>query len=96
VSVIVISRPQPEGGVYAHSVTGHSAKPPAPYFTDSLRDIERLSAGDTSGIPLVNAWESEDGWEFEVTLWSENAYPNVQEIAALEGTLAEVIASTRN
>ena len=78
----------------SHSLTGYSVKPPAPYFTDSLRDIERLAAGDTSGIPMVNAWENEDDWEIEVTLWSENANPNMNEIAALEGTLAEVIAST--
>lgn len=90
------SRPQPDGGVYSHSVTGYSDRPPAPYFTDSLRDIERLASGDTSGIPMVNAWETEEGWEIDVTLWSENANPTVNEIAALEGTLAEVIASTKN
>ena len=93
--VTVTSRPQPDGNFYSHSVTAKSDKPPAPYFTDSLRDIERLAAGDTSGIPMVNVWENEDGWEIEVTLWSENVNPTVHEIAALEGTLAEVIASTR-
>jgi hypothetical protein len=91
----VISRPQPDGSMYSHSITGYSAKPPAAYFTDSCRDIERLATGDTSGVPMVNVWESEEGWEIEVTLWSENANPTVNEIAALEGTLAEVIASSK-
>ncbi|MCG3770093.1 MAG: hypothetical protein JW384_01233 [Nitrosomonadaceae bacterium] len=92
----VTSRPQPDVSVYSHSVTGCAAKPPAPHFTDSLRDIERLAAGDTSGIPMVNVWENEEGWETEVTLWSVNSNPTVNEIAALEGTLAGVIASSKS
>lgn len=93
-TVTITSRPQPDGKIFTHSVTGFADRQPAPYFTDALRDVERLAGGDTSGIPMVNAWEDNTGWAIEVTLWSTNASPTMDEIAALEGTLAEVIAST--
>lgn len=87
------SRPQPDGQTWQHIITAHSAGRPADHFTDSLLDLERLSAGPTYGLPMVTAWETNGGYDIEVTLWSESPEPSADEVAALEGTLAEVLAS---
>lgn len=83
----------PDGRSFTHRVTAWAAGPPAAYFTDSVADLERLSGGDS--YPMVSAWETPDGWGIEVSLWSENESPSSEERAALEGTLAEVLASVR-
>lgn len=87
------SVPGPDGRSFTHRVTAWAAGPPADHFTDSVLDLERMSAGDR--YPMVLAWETEDGWGIEVSLWSENESPSAEEVAALEGTLAEVLASVR-
>lgn len=92
----ITSRPQPDGNLFTHSVTGFADRQPASYFTDELRDVERLAGSDTSGIRMVNSWKDHTEWAIEVTLWSTNVNPTVDEIAALEGTLAEVVASTKS
>lgn len=74
-------------------MTAHTAGPPADHFTDSVLDLQRLSEGTV--YPMVSAWETEDGWGIEVSLWSENESLSAEEVAALEGTLAEVLASVR-
>lgn len=76
-------------------MTATIAGPPADHFTDSVLDLERYESGPTYGLPMVTAWETDDGWGVEVTLWSENESPTPEEVAALEGTLSEVLASTR-
>lgn len=87
------SVPCPDGRSFTHRVTAHAGGPPADRFTDSILDLERLSAGDS--YPMVSAWETPDGWGIEVSIWSENESPSSEERAALEGTLAEVLASVR-
>jgi len=89
------SRPQPDGHTWQHIVTANAAGLPAGHFTDSLLALERLSSSQTYGLPMVTARENENGYGIEVTLWSENENPSPEECAALEGTLAEVLASIR-
>jgi hypothetical protein len=73
----------------------HTSGPPADHFTDALLGLERVAAGERFVLPMVTAWEADDGWGIEVSLWSENSQPTADEVAALEGTLAEVLASVR-
>jgi len=89
----ITSSPSPDGHNWQHSVTTHSAGRPAPHFTDSLLDIERLSEG--SSYPMVTAWQEGADWLISVSLWSPNETPSPEEIASLTGGLAEVIASAR-
>lgn len=84
------SRPGPDGRNFSHSVMTHVAGPPAVYFTDSVLDLER-----SSDYPLVAAWQTDSGWSIEVTVYNERPVPDADDIAALEGTIAEVIASVR-
>lgn len=84
------SRPGPDGRNFSHSVMAHVAGPPADHFTDSVLDLER-----SSDYPMVTAWETDDGWGIEVTVYNERPLPDTDDIATLEGTLAEVIASVR-
>jgi len=87
------SRPNPDGEYFQHTLEGKVKAEPALQFTDSLLDIERLSEGGS--YPMVTAWQEGDGsWAIEVSLWSQNENPSFEEIASLNGTLAEVIAST--
>jgi len=84
------SRPGPDGRAFSHSVTAHVQGPPADHFSDAVLDLER-----DSDYPMVTAWETTDGWGIEVTLYNDRPTPNADDVAALEGTLAEVIASVR-
>jgi len=88
------TQPSPDGQYFQHSLTGETQTEPAAQFTDSVADLERLQEGDL--YPMVTAWQDGDGsWAIEVSLWSSNESPSFEEIASLNGTLAEVIASTR-
>ena len=91
----IATRPQPDGHTFVHSLLGHAASAPESRYIDAVVDLERMADG-SHGLPLVEAWEAADGtWGIEVSLWSSNARPDVSEVAALEGTLAEVLASVR-
>lgn len=69
----------------------HLQGPPADHFADAVLDLER--DGD---YPMVAAWEAADGtWGIEVTVHNDRATPNADDVATLEGTLAEVIASVQ-
>lgn len=93
--VPISTRPQPDGHTFAHSLLGHCARQPDERYTDAVLDLQRLETGN-HGLPMVVAWEADDGtWGVEVTLWSTNARPDSSEVSALEGTLAEVLASVR-
>ena len=88
------TQPSPDGQYFQHSLTGGTQTEPAAQFTDSVADLERLQAGDS--YPMVTATpDSKGGWIIEVSLWSQNENPSFEEIASLNGTLAEVIASSR-
>ena len=88
------TQPSPDGEYFQHSLVGIADSEPSRNFTDSATDLERLQAGDA--YPMVTAWQDGDGsWAIEVSLWSSNESPSFEEIASLNGTLAEVIASTR-
>lgn len=90
----IVTRPGPDGRLFTHSLMAHAVGPPAEHFTDAILDLERLST--TPGLPMVSAWEANDGsWGIEVSLLSENAEPTMAEVASIEGTLAEVLASVR-
>ena len=54
---------------------------------------ERLQADNS--YPVVSVVSDGDRWVVEVSLWSPNAVPSAEESAALHGTLAEVVASSR-
>ena len=87
------TNPSPDGRHFQHTITGKAEATPAPQFTDSLLDIERLSEG--SSFPMVTAWQEGADWLISVSLFSQNESPSPEEIASLNGTLAEVIASTK-
>lgn len=85
------TRPSPDGQNFSHSVMAHVQGPPADHFSDAVLDLER-----DSHYPMVAAWEAADGtWGVEVTVYNDRPTPNADDVAALEGTLAEVIASGR-
>lgn len=91
----ITTRPQPDGQTFSHSLMGHCASKPDERFSDSLLDLGRMEQG-SYGLPMVQAWEAEDKtWGVEVTIWSSNETPTLEEIAALNGTLNEVLSSTR-
>jgi hypothetical protein len=74
---------------------GHCTSRPDERFSDSLLDLVRMEQG-SYGLPMVQAWEADDKtWGVEVTIWSSNACPTLEEMAALSGTLNEVLSSTR-
>jgi hypothetical protein len=86
--------PSPDGAHWQHTLEGKAEAEPASQFTDSLNDLERLQAGDS--YPMVTSWQEGDSrWTVEVSLWSQNKTPSDEESASLNGTLAEVIASTK-
>lgn len=86
--------PSPDGEYFQHTIMGKAEAEPATQFTDSLNDLERLQTGDV--YPMVSAWqEGDSGWTVEVSLWSKNETPSDEESASLNGTLAEVLASTK-
>lgn len=91
----ITTRPGPDGRLFSHSVIGHAASQPDERYTDAVLDLERMEQG-SHGLPAVDAWEAADGtWGVEVTVWSSNPEPTPEEVAALEGTLSEVLASTK-
>lgn len=77
----ITTQPKPDGTTFTQCVMAHAAGPPADHFADSLLDIERWSEGSS--------------WTVEVSLWSQNKTPSDEESASLNGTLIEVIASTK-
>jgi len=87
------TNPSPDGRHFQHTITGKAEATPAPQFTDSLLDIERLLEG--SSFPMVTVWQEGADWLISVSLWSPNETPSPEEIASLTGGLAEVIASAR-
>lgn len=44
---------------------------------------------------MVTVVPDADRWVVEVSLWSPNAVPSAEEAAFLQGTLSEVIASSK-
>lgn len=85
----ITTRPNPSSDLYTHSVIGHASGQPAEHLTDSIADLSR-----PSDYPMVTVWEADDGtWGVEVALLNERPTPNAEDIAALEGTLTEVLAS---
>lgn len=87
----IVTRPGPDGRLFTHSLMAHAAGPPAEHFTDSVAALSQPSS-----YPMVMAWEADDGsWGIEVSLLNERPTPNADDRAALEGTLAEVLASAK-
>ena len=92
VVVNIERRPGPDGLTFRHSVMCHAYSEPDSRFSDAILDIEERS----SDYPQVAIWETDDGtWGVEVALWSNAETLTADEIAALNGTLDEVLASTR-
>lgn len=89
------TQPGPDGSLFTHRVTAHTGGPPSGVFTDSILDLERQAEGTT--YPIVAAWETAamGGWGIEVMVINDRPVPNADDVAALEGTLAEVLASVR-
>lgn len=84
--------PGPDGHIFRHSVMGQAYSEPDPRFADALLDIEERSPD----YPQVAVWEAIDGtFGVEVAVWSSSETPTRNEAAALNGTLAEILASSR-
>lgn len=87
----ITSRPNPSSDLFTHSIAAHASGPPAEHFADSIAALSQ-----PSDYPMVTAWECEDGtYGIEVSLLNERPTPNAEDVAALEGTLAETLASVR-
>jgi hypothetical protein len=91
VVVNIETQPAPDGKIFRHSIFGNSDHQPDGRLSDALLDLEHRD-----GFPQVTVWETDDGtWGVEVTVWDHNEEATPEQVAALEGTLAEVIASSR-
>jgi len=85
--------PSPDGEHFQHSLTGYADSEPGAVFSDALADLGRLQTGDS--YPMVTIVPDADRCVVEVSLWSPNAVPSAEEAASLQGTLSEVIASSK-
>jgi hypothetical protein len=85
--------PSPDGEYFQHSLTGYADSEPNLAFSEALADLERLESGDS--YPMVIVAPDADRWVVEVSLWSPNTVPSAEEAASLQGTLIEVVASSR-
>ena len=85
----MFSRPLPTGG-FQHTLAISLTNSPPVAFVDSVAGLDNLTAGWQ--FPLVEVVEDTDrGFTVLVSVFGDQPKPTSQELADLEGTVAELV-----